>query len=289
MVTENVGTEESTTILLGDCLERMKEIPDGSVDMVLCDLPYGVVNRDNPHAVNDIVIPFAPLWSQYKRVCKKNAAIVLFDQGMFSAKLMLSQPSLWRYNLVWDKVRSTGLLNANRMPLRGHEDILVFYRSLPEYHPQMEDLNGREPNHDQGHGVHNEKNGVYGNFQRINPSYEDRKHPRSVIRVNAVHCNEDQCHPNQKPVKLLEWLIRSYTGPGDTVLDNAMGSGSTGVACVNTGRRFIGIEINPVYYAAAALRIEKATTNEPISSTIPKKRKSANNDQISFWGVNDAG
>lgn len=249
----------STMLLLGDCLQRMKEIPDGSVDMVLADLPFGVVNRSNPHAENDQLIPLEPLWRQYKRVCKKNAAIVLFGHGMFTAQLMMSNPKMWRYNLVWDKVRSTGFLNANRMPLRGHEDILVFYRALPEYHPQMEDLNGREPNHEQDHGDREEKNGIYGNFHRLNhPAFTDKKHPRSIVRFNAVHCNEDQCHPNQKPVKLLEWLIRSYSNPGDTVLDNAMGAGSTGVAAVNTGRNFIGIEINAEYYAAATGRISKA-------------------------------
>lgn len=248
----------NTTLFFGDCLQRMAEIPDGSVDMVLADLPYGVINRQNPNASNDQIIPLGPLWAQYKRVCKKNAAIVLFGSGMFTAQLMMSNPKMWRYNLVWDKVRSTGFLNANRMPLRGHEDLVVFYRALPKYHPQMEDLNGREPNHEQGHGDHNEKNGVYGKFQRINPTYEDKKHPRSIVRFNAVHCNEDQAHPTQKPVALLEWLIQSYTDPGDTVLDNVMGAGSTGVAAVNTGRNFIGIEVNAEYYAAATGRIGKA-------------------------------
>ena len=120
-------------LYLGDCLEVMNDIPDGSVDMVLCDLPYGVLNQNNEGAKWDVIIPFEPLWKQYLRVCKENAAIVLFSSGMFTAKLMMSQPDLWRYNLVWDKCTTTGFLNANRMPLRQHEDICVFYRSLPVY------------------------------------------------------------------------------------------------------------------------------------------------------------
>lgn len=227
----------------GDCLELMSQIPDGSVDMVLCDLPYGVLNKGNPHAQWDKPLPMDKLWWHWKRVCKRNAAIVLFGQGMFSADLMKSSPKLWRYNLVWDKGRATGFLNANRMPLRYHEDILVFYAAPPVYHPQMEELNGREPNHAQGHGKHNEKNRCYGDVKRINPTYRDKKFPRSIIQIKAVHCGEEQSHATQKPVALLEYLIRTYTNEGDTVLDNCMGSGSTGVACVNTGRDFIGIEI----------------------------------------------
>ena len=186
----------------------MPEIPDRSIDMVLCDLPYGVLNKGNPNAQWDKPLPMDALWREYKRVCRENAAIVLFGQGMFTADLMKSNPDMWRYNLVWDKNRATGFLNANRMPLRYHEDILVFYEKLPTYHPQMEDLNGREPNHEQGHGEHEEKNSCYGDVKRINPTYSDKKFPRSIIRVNAVHCGEDQSHPTQKPVALLEWLIK---------------------------------------------------------------------------------
>ena len=241
-----------------DCMEVMREIPDHSVDMVLCDLPYGVLNKSNPHAQWDKPLPLDELWNHYRRVCKDNAAIVLFGQGMFTADLMKSNPGMWRYNLIWDKNRATGFLNANRMPLRYHEDIVVFYSALPTYHPQMEELNGREPNHSQGHGDHIEKNQCYGTMQRIDPTYYDKKFPRSIIRINAVHCSEDQCHPTQKAVPLLEYLIHTYTDDGDTVLDNTMGSGSTGVACVNTGRKFIGIEIDPDYYAVAQRRIAEA-------------------------------
>ena len=189
-------------------------IPDGMVDAVICDLPYGVLHRNNPNAQWDRMIPMEPLWEQYKRVTKPNAAIVLFAQGMFTAQLMMSNPKMWRYNLVWDKGRATGFLNANRMPLRYHEDICVFYQKLPTYNPQMEDLNGREPNHPQGHGDHVEKNSCYGKVGRINPTYEDKKYPRSIITVKAVHCNEEQFHPTQKPIELIRYLIRTYTNSG---------------------------------------------------------------------------
>lgn len=245
-------------LLCGDCLELMRQIPNRSIDMVLCDLPYGVLNKGNPNAKWDKPIPMECLWPEYMRVCKENAAIVLFGQGMFSADLMKSAPELWRYNLIWDKNRATGFLNANRMPLRYHEDILVFYRKLPTYNPQMEDLNGRAPNHNRGNGEHAEKNQCYGDVKLVNPSYTDKKYPRSIIQIPALHCSEDQEHPTQKPVALLEWLIRTYTDEGETVLDNCMGSGSTGVACVNTGRDFIGIEIDPQYYAVAQKRISEA-------------------------------
>lgn len=197
-----------------DCLIGMQRIPDGTIDAVICDLPYGVLNRGNPDAQWDSVIPLDKLWEQYKRICKPTAVVVLFGQGMFTADLMQSNRKWWRYNLIWDKVRATGFLNANRMPLRNHEDICVFYRQLGTYNPQMEALNGRERNHPQGHGKHNEKNSCYGKVGRINPTYEDKKHPRSIIVKQAVHCNEGQFHPTQKPVDLLRYLVLTYTNEG---------------------------------------------------------------------------
>lgn len=240
-----------------DCLQGLKRIDDGSVDCIICDLPYEVLNKENKNAQWDKQIPLEPLWEQYLRITKPNAAIILFAQGMFTAQLMMSQPKLWRYNLVWDKVRATGFLNANRMPLRNHEDLCVFYKKLPTYHPQMEDLNGREPNHSQGHGNHTEKNSCYGNVGRINPTYENKKHPRSIIKFNAVHCNEDQFHPTQKPVDLIRYLIRTYTDMGGVVLDNCMGSGTTAVAALLEHRHYIGFELNKEYYDKSLERIEK--------------------------------
>jgi len=240
-----------------DCLEGMRDIPDGSIDCIICDLPYGVLNKGNKHAQWDTIIPFEPLWEQYERVIKPNGAIVLFAQGMFTAQLMMSNPMLWKYNLVWDKKRATGFLNANRMPLRYHEDICVFYKSLPTYNPQMEGLNGREPNHPQGHGNHKEKNQCYGNVQRINPTYENKKHPRSIIEIKAEHCSKEQFHPTQKPVELIRYLIRTYSNEGETILDNCMGSGTTAIAAIREHRHFIGFELNKEYYDKACSRIAK--------------------------------
>ena len=186
---------------------------------------------------------------------------------MFTAQLMMSNPKMWRYNLVWDKCRVTGFLNANRMPMRCHEDIAVFYKSLPAYNPQYED---GEPNHPQGNGKHKHTNSCYGEYGRDyqGRTYESvprvsttvpsgKKLPRSIIRIKKEH-ESTVLHPTQKPVALLEYLIRTYTNEGETVLDNTMGSGSTGVACVNTERNFIGIELNEEYFNIASERIKKA-------------------------------
>lgn len=247
------------TLLRGDCLEILPTMADCSCDMALVDLPYGCLNKGNKHAAWDKELPLDALWEQWTRIVKPNGAIVLFGQGMFSAKLMLSQPKLWRYNLVWDKCRATGFLNANKMPLRYHEDILVFYRSLPTYNPQMEELNGRERNHPQGYGEHREYNRCYGNIKRITPQIYDKKHPRSIIKIAKEHGRKEHAlHPTQKPIVLMEYLIKTYTNEGDTVLDCTMGSGSTLVACVNTGRRGIGIELMQEYYDIAVKRVKDA-------------------------------
>lgn len=247
---------ELDTIYNMDCLEGMKMIPDGAVDAIICDLPYEVLHKNNPNAQWDRMIPMEPLWEQYKRVIKDNGAILLFCQGMFTADLMQSNRKMWRYNLVWDKVRTTGFLNANRMPLRNHEDICVFYRQLGTYNPQMETLNGRERNHSRGHGNHVEKNSCYGKVDRIT-TYEDKKHPRSIIVKQAVHCNEDQFHPTQKPLDLMRYLVLTYTNPGDVVLDNCMGSGTTAIAAMREKRHFVGFELNKEYFDKAVERINR--------------------------------
>lgn len=256
---KDMGTNDDITLLRGDCLELLKRIPDGSVDAVITDPPYSVLNKSNPHATWDREFDMAAWWKEIWRVCKRNAAVVSFGQGAFSAKMILSQEKNYRYSLVWDKCRATGFLNANRMPLRYHEDILVFYRSLPTYNPQMEDLNGRERNHPQGYGEHREYNRCYGDIKRITPQIYDKKHPRSIIRIAKEHgCREHALHPTQKPVALMEYLIKTYTDGNDVVLDPFMGSGSTMVACANTGRRGIGIELMQEYYDIAVKRVREA-------------------------------
>lgn len=241
-----------------DCLEGMKNIPDGSVDAVICDLPYGVLNEGNKHTQWDSMIPVEPLWAEYLRVCKANAPIVLFGQGMFTAKMMVSNEKMWRYNLIWHKDRATGFLNAGKMQLRVHEDIMVFYRSLPTYNPQMEELNGREPSHPQGYGIHKQTNQCYGNIHRIEryePKDLSKKFPGSIIKIPKEHNNE-QWHPTQKPVDLLRYLVLTYTNEGGVILDNCIGSGTTAIACIRENRHFIGFELNKEYYDKACQRID---------------------------------
>lgn len=241
----------------GDCLELMKDIPDKSIDMVLCDLPYGILNKQNKNAKWDCQIDLSLLWNEYSRLIKDNGAILLFGSGMFTADLMKSNPKWWRYNLIWDKVAKTGFLNAKKMPLRQHEDIVVFYKKLPTYNPQMKKCEPHQRNHSKGAMSNPTKNNCYGEFVEIPTIISNEKYPTSIIRVPKEHCNGKFFHPTQKPVALLEWLIKTYTNEMDTVLDNTMGSGSTGVACVNTNRRFIGIELKQNYFDIAKKRIEE--------------------------------
>lgn len=260
---------DNITLLRGDCLELLKGISDSSVDCVVTDPPYSVLNKSNPHATWDRPFDMDAWWCEIWRVCKRNAAVVSFGQGVFSAKLILSQEKNYRYSLVWDKCRATGFLNANKMPLRYHEDILVFYRALPTYNPQMEDLNGRERNHPQGYGEHREYNRCYGNIKRITPQIYDKKHPRSIITIAKEHGRKEHAlHPTQKPIALMEYLIKTYTNEGDTVLDPFMGSGSTMVACANTGRRGIGIELMQEYYDIAVKRVKDAQAQLKLDLTL---------------------
>lgn len=257
------------TIYLGDCLEKMKEIEDESIDMILTDLPYGVLNPSNKSAKWDVPIDIDQLWKEYIRITKPTSAIVLFGQGMFTADLMRSNPEMWRYNLIWEKDRPTGFLNANRMPLRSHEDIMVFYRKLPVYNPQMIPCKPSERCHPVGNGKHRDINQQYGNFSRYHqPIIRDEKFPRSIVSISKEHECKGNDHPTQKPVALCEWLIKTYSNEGDIILDSCMGSGTTGVACLNTNRKFIGIEKKEDYYRLAEKRLKetvKGTTLDVFS------------------------
>jgi DNA modification methylase len=239
------------TLMLGDCLERMQEIEDGSVDMVMADLPYGTTA-----CKWDSVIPFEPLWAAYKRVCKKNAAIVLTASQPFTSALVMSNIKDFKYCWVWEKSRPTGHLNANRMPLKNVEDVAVFYSSQVTYIPQM---TSGTPNHvTDGHIRQSQAtNNCYGKFSNVIQRQTSIKFPKQLLRFQQQDPTKI-LHPTQKPVALMEYLIRTYTNEGETVLDNTMGSGTTGVACANTGRRFIGIERDDKYFAIAKERIEKA-------------------------------
>lgn len=241
-----------------DCLVGMRELPDNSIDAIIADLPYGVLNRGNKSAAWDRIIPLDLLWEQYNRIAKPSCPIILFSQGMFTANLIMSQPRKWRYNLVWEKDRVSGHLNAKRMPLRKHEDIVVFYDSLPVYNPQMRPCLPSERNHSRRE-VSTFTNRCYGNMLATPMRMADDKYPTSVLQFPKEHRKGCFFHPTQKPVALVEYLIRTYTNPGDIVLDNAIGSGTTAVAAINTGRHFIGYEIAEEYCIIAEKRIKEAT------------------------------
>lgn len=240
-------------LYLGDCLDVMKQIPSGSLDMIACDLPYGVTQNKL-----DIVIPFEPLWSEYKRIIKERGCIALFAQGVFFVELVQSNRKMFRYDLVWDKVLTTGFLNAGRMPLRQHEQIAIFYKKLPEYHPQFTE---GKPLHSKGVSYLDKehKNNNYGQFHMTDDSRKGsiEKYPTSIIRVPKPHPSI-ALHRTEKPVELLKWLILTYSSEGDTIMDNSMGAGGCGVACAETGRRFIGIEKDPGCFETAKGRVEEA-------------------------------
>ena len=246
-------------LLNGDCLEVMKSIPDNSVDMVLCDPPYGTTA-----CKWDIPLPLKQLWEQYDRITKKNAAILLFSAQPFTTDLICSNRKNFRYEIIWQKTQAQGFLNANKMPLRAHENILVFYKNLPTYNPIKTSVNRkdigrvRKPNllRSQQYGIES--------MMKTKWVETGLRYPTDVIKFsnwngtlfgkNVSHIK----HATAKPVDLLEYLIKSYSNPGDTILDNCMGSGSTGVACVNTNRHFIGIELDDNYFSIAKDRIEAA-------------------------------
>ncbi len=238
----------SSQLMHGDCLDLMKEIPSGSVDMILCDLPYGTTN-----CKWDTVIPLVPLWSEYRRIAKPGAAIVLFAQTPFDKVLGCSNLPWLRYELVWEKSSATGHLNAKRMPMKAHENILVFYDRLPTYNPQKTRGHLRKTAVKRG-----DTTPVYGAQKLDGLTYDStERYPRSVLTFPSDK-QRLSLHPTQKPLALMEWLIATYTNPGDVVMDNCMGSGTTGVACANAGRQFIGMEKDEDYFAIAKARIDAA-------------------------------
>ena len=237
----------------GDCLKLMNSIPDKSIDMILCDLPYGVTQNKN-----DVRLPFDKLWSCYERIIKDDGCIALFGQGIFYVDLVNSNRKLFRYDLVWDKVLTSGFLNAKRMPLRQHEQIAIFYKKKPVYNPQF--TKGK-PLHSKGtaYKTAERKNENYGKFGITDDSRSgcEDKYPTSILRFAKPHPSVAK-HRTEKSIELLEWLIKTYTNPNDIVLDNCLGGGSTGLAAVNTGRSFIGFEIDVDYYNIAKTRIMEA-------------------------------
>ena len=215
-------------IIQGDCLEVMKDIEDKSIDMILCDLPYGTTSCSW-----DIIIPFEPLWEQYKRIIKDNGAIILTASQPFTSKLIMSNIEIFKYALVWEKNRPTGLFTAKIQPMKYHEDILVFGKGKTKYNPQM--VKGKK-SHSRGKNL--SKSNHYGDSSFVD-TISDMKYPKSILKFDRPH---PPIHPTQKPVALFEYLIKTYTNEGDLVLDNCAGSGTTGIACINTKRNYILIE-----------------------------------------------
>ncbi|NBI30981.1 DNA-methyltransferase [Chengkuizengella marina] len=248
---DSIGSLKLNKIYQTDCLKGMELIPDKSIDMILCDLPYGTTQNKW-----DSIIDIESLWNQYKRIIKDNGAIVLTGQDKFSSQMMLSEPKLHRYNLIWEKSHAVGFLNARRMPLRKHEDIMVFYKKLPKYNPQLED---KPKENIRPITTKNRLTTNYGNFDEGNHRTipEDKTYPKSIIKIS----NESKTstfHPTQKPVALFEYLIKTYTDEGEIVLDNCMGSGTTAVAAIKSNREFIGFEINKEYFTKANQRLKYA-------------------------------
>lgn len=243
-----------------DCIKAMKKIPSGSIDLILTDLPYGTTKN-----AWDIVIPFDELWAEYDRILKENGAALLFGQGLFYIDLVNSNRKNFRYDLVWDKKLSTGFLNANRMPLRQHEQIAVFYRKLPTYNPQFsigQPLHGKGTKYLQSEL----KNNNYSKYNQLPDIRKDstKKYPTSIISIQKIHPSKT-IHPTQKPIELLTYLIKTYSNPGDTVFDSCMGIGSTGIATIKSQRNFIGIELNKNYFDIAYKNITDLCKTENLN------------------------
>lgn len=247
-------------LLHGDCLELMKDIPDKSIDMILCDLPYGTTP-----CKWDSIISFDEMWKQYERIIKQEGAIVLFGTEPFSSKLRLSNLKLYKYDWIWEKPNAANFLVIKYQPAKVHEDIMVFGKKATsyspkgnmKYHPQMTEgkpytiTSGKQK-------TDNNNPTVRSPIKQVITENKGQRYPRSIQRFNG---SKEKLHPTQKPVALLEYLIKTYTNEGDTVLDNCMGSGSTGVACVNLKRNFIGIELDEGYFNTAKKRIEEAVND----------------------------
>lgn len=245
-----IETIGNATLHQGDCLALMEQLPDASVDMILCDLPYGTTA-----CKWDTVIPFEPLWAQYRRIAKKNAAIVLTASQPFTSALVMSNPGMFKYEWIWEKSKASNFVKAKSMALKAHESVLVFGLGKLPYFPQM---TVGEPFKGAGRSLKGSESAILPNVP--NPTFRHdnagTRYPRSVQYFATAESEKTGAlHPTQKPVALMEYLIRTYTEKGGVVMDNCMGSGTTGVACANTGRKFIGIELDETYFNTACRRL----------------------------------
>jgi len=225
-----------------NCLIGMQRIPDKSIDMILCDLPYGT-----SACKWDVVIPFEPLWEQYKRIIKDNGAIVLFGSQPFTSALVMSNPKMFRYEWIWDKKKGGNIMNLKYQPYKVHENVLVFSKLSHIYNPIMteqKERTSRTYSKGVANGIQN-----YGDIRKYN-----KKYPKSIIEESNAN-QTGKVHPTQKPVPLMEYLIKTYTNEGELVLDNCIGSGTTAIACINTNRNYIGFELDKGYFEIAQNRI----------------------------------
>jgi len=249
-------SEGKKEILLGDCLELMKDIPNGSIDMILCDLPYGTTA-----CKWDSIIPLDRLWAEYKRVIKDNGAIILTASQPFTTKLISSNYNMFRYEWIYSKTKSTGFMNANKMPMKQHENILVFYKKLPTYNP-IEVFVGIKDKRKAFNPAKLKESNIYNNAGIKNTVYHKKDNgwqmPKSIIHFKN---GGKMMHPTQKPIELMEYLIKTYTNENDLVLDNTAGSGTTAIACLNTNRQFIVMEKEQKYYDIILKRVADFNKN----------------------------
>lgn len=243
--------KDNYKLMFGDCLERMKEIPDGSVDLILTDPPY-----QTTACKWDSMIPFEPMWAELKRIIKPNGAVLLFAQTPFDKLLGASNIGMLKYEWVWEKTAATGHLNAKKMPMKAHENILVFYSKLPNYYPIKTTGHVRKSSTADRGRLESE---VYGSESGVTTYDSTERYPRSVLKFSSDK-QKSNLHPTQKPVALLEYLIKTYTQECETVLDFTFGSCSTGVACLNTNRKFVGIEMDANYYKISCDRLNNNQT-----------------------------
>jgi site-specific DNA-methyltransferase (adenine-specific) len=249
-------------VILGDCLIEMQNIPDKSIDMILCDLPYGTTA-----CKWDVIIPFEPLWEQYKRIIKDNGAIVLTASQPFTTKLISSNFEMFKYEWIWNKNTTSGFALAKKQPMKNHENILVFYKEQPTYNPIKEPRDMSEESKKRMNYEFSSTKGINqinGGIKKVKYEPGDKQlcYPKTVQKINnIVNNNSGRAHPTQKPVALFEYLIKTYTNEGDLVIDNCAGSGTTAIACINTNRNYILIEKEEKYFDIINKRIEDAKNN----------------------------
>ena len=242
-----VSTSLKNKLIKGDCLEIMKDLSDNSINLIACDLPYGTtVNRW------DTMIPLDKLWKEYERLLAPKGNIVLFGQGLFSVKLIMSNEKLFRYDMVWKKSKCGSPFTAKYMPLKKHEMVLIFGHSASTYNPQMSEGKPYKRK-----WTPNKTNNMRYGIKGVETDNKGTRHPTTVLDYPQKWRRQDQLHPTQKPVELMEFIVKSYSNEDEVVLDNCMGSGTTGVACKNTNRQFIGIEMDDEYFKIAEARVNK--------------------------------